>query len=423
MGPANGANVNLMLSHQEAFEKIIENSLPLKPEWVGLRESPGLTTAQDIFSPEPYPNFDNSAVDGYAIALPLTPALSPMGRGEDEGVEKTKFRVKGEVKAGECFSGILKSGEAMRIFTGAPVPQGAQAVVMQEHTKRANGTLRLLKTPKTGENIRFRGEDFKKGRILIRKGTTLQAAHLALLAAVGIPRIFVYPSPGVAILATGTELWKKGRRLPQGKIRDSNTILLEALVKQAGGIPLPLPSVGDDLREIRRAIRKGLQSDLLIISGGVSVGKYDFVKEALKKEGVREIFWKVDIKPGKPLYFGKKNHTLVFGLPGNPVSVFVTFEEFVKPAIQRMSRRAQAKERRIQGKLTEKFQNGGRLQFVRVRCSSVKRGFKIFPLKGQGSHRIGELASAHALLRVEPNAVLKKGQRVSVKMINEDLLL
>jgi len=405
MGLANGARVNSMLSYQEAFEKIIENSLPLKPKFVGLRESLGLTAAREVLSPEPLPNFDNSAVDGYAV-----PQVEAQG---------SRMKIQGEVRAGRIFRGDLKPGHAVQIFTGAPLPEGTWAVVMQENTEGVNGSLRLFKTPKAGENIRFRGEDFQRGKVLVRKKTLLQPIHLALLAAVGISKILVYPSPRVAILATGTELWKMGGRLPQGKIRDSNTILLEALVKQVGGVPLPLPSVGDDLKEIRRAIQKGLRSDLFIISGGVSVGKYDFVKEAFKKEGVKEIFWKVNIKPGKPLYFGRKNHTLVFGLPGNSVSAFVSFEEFVKPVIQRMSKRLQMKETWAQGKLAERFENGNRLHFVRVRCLAKEDGCRVAPLKGQGSHMIGGLASANALLRVEPNAVLKKGDRVLVKMIGE----
>ena len=397
-----------MLSYQEAFEKIIENSLPLKATRVPLRESMGLTAAQDIVSPEPFPRFDNSAVDGYAVS-------------KIESPEKT-LKVQAEIPAGEVLKGHLKIGHAVQIFTGAPLPRGTWAVVMQEETQRANGTLRILKTPKRGENIRFRGEDFQEGRVLARKGTFLQATHLALLAAVGHTEVLVQPSPRIAILATGSELSDVKGRLRPGKIRDSNTLFLEMLVRQAGGMPFPLPSVGDIPRNIRAAVRKGLQSDLFIISGGVSVGKYDFVKEALEEEGVKEIFWKVNIKPGKPIFFGKKKRTLVFGLPGNPVSVFVTFEEFVKPAILRMLRRSPAPESWIQGNLTEGFQNGNRLHFIRVRCWSGKSGYKILPLRGQGSHQIGELATANALLRVDPNTVLKKGERVSVKMINKEFL-
>lgn len=394
-----------MLTYQQALEKILRHTLPVKKRALPLRESLGCLLAQDLFSREPFPHFDNSAVDGYAIR---------------RGADTLEFKVQGEVRAGEYFKGTLKPGRALRIFTGAPVPRRAQAVVMQEHTERRNGSIRLAKDPRWGENIRFRGEDFQKGRVLVRKGARLNPCHLALLAAAGFEKISVIPKPSAAILATGNELLKIGEKLQAGKIRDSNTILLEAQVKEAGGIPQALPFVGDRPALICDRIRKGLQSDLLLIAGGVSVGAYDFVKEALKKEGVRKIFWKVNIKPGKPLFFGRKGKTLVFGLPGNPVSVFVTFEEFIKPALRKMSSVNLLEDRWVSGFLTEKFENGPRLHFVRVHCRFDKNRCAVTPLGGQGSHMIGELASADALLRVEPEARLKKGETVRVKIINED---
>lgn len=431
-----------MLSYQAALKCVLRNSFPLKPLLIPLREALGHIAARDVLSPEPYPAFDNSAVDGYAVSIPST---------YKEG-EPIKLKVCGEIPAGKFSREILKPGEAIRIFTGAAIPRGTQAVVMQEDTRRINGTLQILKRPGLQEHIRFRGEDFQKGRILVRKRTVLNPTHLALLAAVGYPKVFVYPSPTVSVLATGGELFRRpvilrvpagGRSasggkseesrkgsfaclparqaslrvtLPRGKIRDSNSILLDGLVKKIDGTPHVFPSVGDEPREIHSAIRKGLKSDLLLISGGVSVGKYDFVRDILKEEGVREIFWKVDIKPGKPLFFGKKGRTLVFGLPGNPVSVFVTFEEFVKPAILRMRGREETAPW-VWARMKEGFQNGGRLHFVRVRCVREKSGYGVTPLEGQGSHRIGTLALSNALLRVEPNLCLKRHQEVLVKFI------
>ncbi len=391
-----------MLSYKQALEKIIRHSSPLKAKLLPLREALGLVVAKNIFSEEPFPSFDNSAVDGYAISAPKRlPRL---------------LKVQGEVQAGEVFKRGLKPGHAIQIFTGAPVPQGAQAVVMQEYTERINGRVTLLKPSKLNDNIRFCGEDFERGAILIKKGTLLGPTQLALLATVGCEKVPVYPPVKVAILATGSELLKVGERLKPGKIRDSNSILLEALVKQVGGNPSSFPSAGDNFRTVRSRIRKGLKNNILLVSGGVSVGKYDFVKEVLKQEGVREIFWKVDIKPGKPLFFGKKDQTLVFGLPGNPVSVFITFMEFVKPAIEKMTMQ-KFFERSVEGYLTQKFQNGNRLHFVRVQCRRRGKGFAITPLKGQGSHMIGSLAVSNGILKVEPNHLLRKNERVSIKII------
>jgi molybdopterin molybdotransferase len=396
-----------MLSYKEAIRKVIETAFPLKPQSLGLRHSFGLVLAGDIFASEPFPRFANSAVDGYALSF-------------KRDSEWKTLKIQGEIPAGNFFRGNLMAGHALRIFTGAPVPRGTSAVIMHEDVKQVNGSIVLLENPKPNANIRFRGEDFPKGALLIKKGTILSPRHLALLAAVGCRKISAYPSPQVSIFATGSELLKAGEPLKAGKIRDCNTILLEALVKQTGAVAHPLGNVADEPGEIRKAIRDGLKKDMLLISGGVSVGKYDFVKELLKKEGVQEIFWKVDIKPGKPLFFGKKGKTLVFGLPGNPVSVFVTFEEFVRPALRKLQGKIPLEHKRIQGYLAQEFQNGSRFHFVRVKGRSTQKGYAIKPLKGQGSHMIGELVASNALLPVKPKQKIKKNQCVVVRQFQEE---
>lgn len=399
-----------MLSYKEAVRKILKHSFLLRSRLVPLEKSLGLVLAKDIFALESLPNFDNSAVDGYAISL--------RSNGFDLPDPSGPLKLQGEVKAGEFFKGRLKLGRAIRIFTGAPIPRDTQAVAMQEDVKRVNGSVFLLRIPSANDNIRLKGEDIQKEKLLIRRGTILEPTHLALLAAVGYKRILVYPSPKIAIITTGSELLMEGEKLRPGKIYDCNSILLKALVRQIGGALVSFSRVRDNPKEIRAAICKGSKSDLLIISGGVSVGAYDFVKEILFKEGVKEIFWKVNIKPGKPIFFGRKNSTLVFGLPGNPVSVFVTFQEFVRPAIfKMMGKNIQMGGKQVEGYLTKPFQNGSRLHFVRVHCVRGRKGYAITPLKGQGSHMIGSLASSNALLQVKPNAILKRNQLVSVKLI------
>ncbi len=393
-----------MLTYKQAIKKIFDSSSLLPIKNVELGETLGFVAAKDLTSPEPFPSFDNSAVDGYVVSSAVIKE------------RQMPLHVKGEIRAGQMSRESLAPAHAMRIFTGAAVPKGTCAVAMQEDVERVNGHVFLLKTLSKNENIRFAGEDVQKGKMIVQKNTLLDAAHLALLAAVGYEKVPVFRSPQIAIVATGSELLKTGRKLKAGKIRDCNSILLEALVKKSGARPHLFPAVGDDPHEIRACIRKGLAGDVLLISGGVSVGKYDFVKEVLKKEGVREIFWKVNIKPGKPIFFGVKNRTLVFGLPGNPVSVFVTFQEFVKPAIFKMMGKSQIKEQTIEGYLTQSFQNGSRLHFVRVFCKSNKKRYTVTPLKGQGSHMIGSLAASNGILKVEPHHILKKNERVSVKL-------
>ncbi len=366
-----------------------------------LEDSLGLVLAEDVFSPLPFPHFDNSAVDGYALGQPSSEAAS--------------YQVKGEIPAGSFSPVRLKAGEALQIFTGAPVPKGTAAVIMQEHVERSNGHVTPLKAAGAGDHIRRRGEDFHQGTRLLIKGTLLESAHLAVMAAAGLTQAPVFPAPKTAFLTTGCELLKAGEKLKPGKIYDSNRVMLQALIRQNGGVPLTLGSFGDDPRSIRAAVRCGLKYDFLIISGGVSVGKYDFVKDALKKEGVREIFWKVNIKPGKPLYFGKKNNTLVFGLPGNPVSVFVTFEEYVKPALFQ-ARGVRFAPRLAAGVLTREFRNGERLHFVRVAYCPGKTRNRVVPLKGQGSHQVGTLAQSNAIWAVPAKASFKKNQNVQVRL-------
>ncbi len=394
-----------MLSFNEALAEVLNHTRTLPTQTLPLRQALGLAAAEDIVSNEDLPGFDNSAVDGYAIDLSNV----------------SKLKVQGEVRAGTVLRGSLKKGYAVRIFTGAPVPLGAKAVVMQEETETPREGEILIKKSfmRLGENIRFSGEDIQKGQLLVKKGTVLGPVHLAVLKAIGQNKVPVYSVPKVGILSTGSELLKDGERLKPGKIRDSNTILLDGLVQKIGGRPFVWPAVSDQKRDIREAIRRGLSCDVLLVAGGVSVGKYDFVKEGLKKEGVHEIFWKVDMKPGKPIFFGKKNQTLVFGLPGNPVSVFIAFEEFVKPVLFKMKGRADNSSFFVEGRMAGSFQNGPRLHFVRVKWQEKNGKVFVHPLKGQGSHQLGTLAESNGVIRLEPRRFLRRGERVSVKISEE----
>lgn len=386
-----------MLEYKEALRLIQSHTPAPRPEWVALENALARTTARPIVAREPFPHFDNSAVDGYALRLSPGPT----------------YEVRGEVAAGGLFPGKLSEGEAVRIFTGAPVPRGADAVVMQEVTERANGQVRMLERPVKGGHIRKAGEDFAAGKILVRERVRLGPAHLALLAAAGHARVSVFRLPDVSVIATGDELVGPGERRAPGKIRDCNTILVSSLVRQAGGRPRTFRRVKDDPARLGRAVRRALASDILIIAGGVSVGKYDFVKDVLAAEGVREIFWKVNIKPGKPVYFGKKGKTLVFGLPGNPVSACVTFEEFVKPALVRML--GQGPSPAWSGTLIREYRNGSRPHFLRVAIARRGASARVRVLDKQGSHQIGALAEADGILFAPAGAILRKGQTVRVK--------
>jgi molybdopterin molybdotransferase len=411
-----------MLSCEEALTAILRHTQSLGVVSVDLSQALGYALAQTVRANRPFPHFDNAAVDGFAVRFKKQ-ILSATNHGRirpnsggRSAQDDMEFKFKGEVPAGDTRKVFLKPGEAMAIFTGAPVPAGTQAVVMQEYAQRSNGSVLLQELVEPFENIREAGEDFKKGDPLIPKGIGLEPQHLALLAALGHSKIKIIRPPKVGVLATGNEIIPPGDKLKRGQIYDSNTPLVEALIKKTGAHPVFFSKVKDGLAGIRQAIRKGLRQDVLIVCGGVSVGKYDFVKEALRREGVREIFWKIDIKPGKPVFFGKKGKTLVFGLPGNPVSVYVTFEEFVKPALLKMMNK-KSQNLWTEGRMTKQYQNGARPHFIRVQCQKRKSGLRIIPVKGQGSHQIGALVQSDGILKVDANQTLKAGQVVRVKSL------
>ncbi len=394
-----------MLSYREALTAVLRQAKPLGAISADLSRGLGYVLAGPVQANRPFPHFNNAAVDGFAVRCAVN--------------GQKKFKFKGEIPAGETRETFLKPGEAMAIFTGAPAPRGAQAVVMQEYAERKNGSVLLQEPFDRMANMRLKGEDFKAGDLLIPEGTRLEPQHLALLAALGHSKVKITRPPRVGVLATGNEITRAGKKLRRGKIYDSNTPLLEALIKKTGACPVLFSRAKDGLSGIRQAVRKGLCQDVLIVCGGVSVGKYDFVKQALRREGVREIFWKIDIKPGKPVFFGKKGKTLVFGLPGNPVSVYVTFEEFVKPALLKMMNQKN-QNTWVEGRMAKEYQNGARPHFIRVQCEKRRQGFRIVPVRGQGSHQIGALVQADGILKVEVRQTLKAGQAVRVKMITGD---
>lgn len=396
-----------MLEHHEALKKIVQAARPLPVTLTFLKDALGQVLAKDMRSSLALPSFDNSAVDGYAICF--------QPKDLKKGALALEFKVIGEIAAGALNLPKLAAGQAVQIFTGAPVPAGAQAVVMQENISRERDLIKLSGCPRHGENIRFEGEDIQKGKLLLKKDIVLGAAQIGLLAAAGVAKVPVIGRPQVTILATGNELKKPGEKIRAGQIFDSNTELLRALVEESACLPLTLAAGQDHPLALKTKIRQGLKADVFLIAGGVSVGKYDLVKEILRQEGVREIFWKVNIKPGKPLYFGRKGKTLVFGLPGNPVSVFVTFAEYVKPALRQLQgKKAQPAYKKAQ--MAINYQNGSRRHFVRCLYTKAASSARVTPLSGQGSHMIHSLAQANALLEVSPSVFLRKNQEVEVKL-------
>ena len=390
----------LVITEHDALTQILERAQPRPAQRVPLAGARERFSAEDIFARLALPVFDNSAMDGYAVVA---------GSAE----KGKKLRVIGEQPAGlDCHLRVAP-GEAIRIFTGAPIPAGADSVVMQEDVRREGAEIFVEATVEPGEFIRQRGSDLSEGQKILGKGERISAQTLALLAAQGLAEVEVGGEVRAAIVTTGDELVPPGEPLEAGQIHESNSILLRALCEKWGASVSNVEHCADDAASIETAVRNGINNDVLIIVGGVSVGARDFVKEALHSAGAQTELWRVLVKPGKPFLFGRAGQCAIFGLPGNPVSAFVTFLLFVRPAIlQIMGAVGDALSlRKCEAQLSAEVQNtGDRPHYVRGwmadgRFNAVGR---------QESHALYGLSRANALLRVPPGETLPAGSRVQI---------
>lgn len=379
-----------MLAYEDALRRLLEAVPAPRVARLELDDALGLALARPVAARLDLPRFDNSAVDGYAV------------RPRRGAAPDLRFRVIGTAAAGCPFPGAVGEGEAVRIFTGAPLPRGAEAVLMQEQVRRQAGRIAIASSPAPGQHIRRRGEDLRRGDQVLAAGTVLRSQEIGTLAALGARAVAVAARPTVAVLTTGDELQRPGAPLKPGQIYESNGALVRALVRQAGATPRWLGVAPDGLPSLTRAIRRGLQSDVLVITGGVSVGDKDFVRAAARRCGVRQLCWQVSIKPGMPFFAGRRGRTLVFGLPGNPVSVFVTFEELVKPALARLMGRAWADGYTTSAALATdvRVSASRRTHFMRVQCVPRDGRLLAQPLNGQGSHHLRTLVEADGWIRL-----------------------
>ncbi|HYE92762.1 MAG TPA: gephyrin-like molybdotransferase Glp, partial [Terriglobales bacterium] len=307
-----------MLTVEEALEQILSRVKTLPTERVPILSALGRALAESIVSGREIPPWANSSMDGYAV------------RAADTRAVPARLTVVGTVTAGAMPSRDVRAGEAMRIFTGAPLPSGADAVIPQEDTDASDGAVTLKAAVGVGDYVRPRGEDLKAGDVVLEPGAALGPAEIGLLATVGVSQVLVYRRPRVAILSTGNELAELGREPGPGQIPNTNSYSLFAQVLEAGGDPLNLGIAADRMDSIEERLRWGGAADLLLSSAGVSVGDLDLVRDALTRAGAELHLWKVSMRPGKPITFGSIGERPVFGLPGNPVSAMVTFELFVR---------------------------------------------------------------------------------------------
>lgn len=351
-------------------------------ERVSLADAAGRVIAEDIAADRDYPPFARSARDGFAVRAADLPG---------------ELRVTGEIRAGESSHRKLEPGEAIEIMTGAPLPEGADAVVMIEHTTRAADRVSVDRAVHPGENFNPRGTEARRGDIVLRAGTRLGFAQIGVLAMVGRERVSIYRQPRVAILPTGDEIVEAGEQPREFQIRNSNAWSLAVQVARAGGVPQVLPIARDNYESTRASILRGLESDLLLLSGGVSAGKYDIVERVLADLGARFCFTRVLIQPGQPLVFGNAREKFFFGLPGNPASTMVTFEIFARAAVEKLNGIPAPPLPLLRAKLTRDFHHKpGLTRFLPAHLSAD--GSTITPEEWQGSGDVASLARANAFL-------------------------
>jgi molybdopterin molybdotransferase len=380
-----------MISPQDALDRVLAMTQPLASASLPLRQAYGLILAEPIVPRDPSPPFDNSAKDGYAVLATDTIGASPEN--------PVRLRVLETIPAGKRPEKTIKPGTASRIMTGAPTPNGADAIVMVEYTRFENDHVLIQMQVPSGNEIRLAGEDLTPGVTALEPGRALNSARVALAAAAGYEGLLVHPRPKVGVLVTGDELVEPGQPLSPGKIRNSNLFSLYGQILEAGGEPVEFKAVGDDKEALAAAIAEALiQCDILVSSGGVSVGDFDYVTEAAQEAGARIHFTKISQRPGKPMVFGSIANKLFFGLPGNPVSVMVCFEVYVRPAIRKMLGRKNLQRPAITGTFNEPYSKVKELHFwTRVIVTKKDGGYLLTPSAGQRSDILSSMALGNGL--------------------------
>ena len=415
-----------MISVEEALQRILGYVHVLEPEQKPLLDALGQVLAEDVVADYHIPPLDNTAMDGYAVRAADTAGASLQN--------PVRLRVLGELAAGHMYAGEIAPGTAVRIMTGAPLPAGADAVVPFEDTDEPSGrefgsfakpveSVAIFHAVSKGDNVRRAGEDVRKGTTVLTKGMTLRPAHIGALANLGYATVSVIRRPVVAVLSTGDELVPLGEPLGPGKIHDSNTYSVAALVRQSGGVPKPLGIARDSVEDLTAKIRGGLDADMLVTSAGVSRGDYDVVKDVLAREGQVD-FWTVRMKPGKPLAFGAfpsgNRQVPHIGFPGNPVSSMISFELFARPAIFKMMGKSGWERPTLRAIAEDRISNSdGRRIFARAVVT--ERGGRYYAsLTGpQGSGILTSMVVANALAIVpEDVPAIEAGDEVTVIMLN-----
>jgi len=393
--------IKAMIQVEQALSIIAANSTKMPIQKIAVPKSLGYILAKTVYSPISMPPFRQSAMDGYAFIHS----------------EKRQYDVVSISQAGDHSKIKLKEGETVRIFTGAFVPENADTVVMQEHVMANENSILITNMPEQFLNVREKGEQINEGEIVFNANTLITPAAIGFLACLGIREIEVYKKPKAAILVTGNELVKPGKKLPKGKIYESNSVMLQTALQTIGIKKTKVYRVKDSLKATKKALKEILlKNDIVLISGGISVGDYDFVKEALLENGVEELFYKINQKPGKPMFFGSKNETLVFALPGNPASSLTNFYIYVCPAIKNRMGYSEINRPKLIRKVNENILNtSGKTLFLKALYDETH----VAVLDSQSSAMLNTFATANSLLIVPDNVeMIKKGQFVTLLPID-----
>ncbi|MFY0598468.1 MAG: molybdopterin molybdotransferase MoeA [Cyclobacteriaceae bacterium] len=387
-----------MISITEALDIVLGQNSPALKATVSTEDSLGSCLAESVFSDLDLPSFDNSAMDGYAVCG-----------------NKTQYRLIGEVAAGATADFALKEGEAVRIFTGGKIPRDTTAVIMQEKVDREDGVITIGDEVVQGKNIRRRGEEIAMGEKVYEAGHKVTPASVGVLNGLGLTEVVVHEKPRVSIIATGDELIEPGVPLKEGQIYESNGATLTTALKQYGFSETSRTKVKDDFDSIKSRIEAHLEeSDVVLISGGISVGDYDFVKQALIENGVKELFHKVKQKPGKPLFFGKRDHKYVFGLPGNPASSLISFYIYVLPLLQKLSGAKTVGLSRVALPIAHDYDmKSDRPTFFK---GYLENG-KVSLTGGQGSSMIHSLSLGNAIVFIEGTKVINRNDLVDCYLL------
>jgi molybdopterin molybdotransferase len=391
----------------EAWEQVAAHAAPLPAEHVPLDDAMGRVAAADALSAVDLPPFDRSAMDGYAVrAADVAPGVP--------------LRVAGAVAAGEAAAAAMEAGTAVAVTTGAALPAGADAILRVEDAAAANGRVTPAVPVRPGLHVRYRGEDVRAGEVLAPAGTRLGVAQVTALASAGVGEVLVRRRARVHVIATGSELLPVGAPPEPGRVHESNRLTLRVLAEHHGAEVTVHPVVADDPEATRAAVAAGLAGDVLAVTGGVSVGEHDHVKAAFAACGVEEVFWRVRLKPGKPLWFGRREETLVFGLPGNPLSTLACFLLFLGPALRRLHGEADAAPEFVRGTLAApaRADDGRTTLLTAVLARDADSGIVATPTERQGSHMTGTLAGTQGFV-VAPHAVgeLPPGAAVDVLLL------